>query len=217
MQIQDLFTFNRKISSKLSSFLLKTPLTPNHVTTLSMGAGLWAGYFFSLGRRSGMILGAVFLQLSFILDNCDGDIARAKKMQSRFGMWYDFSADLVVDFALWTGLALGAVSLGVPGVAVRIWWLAAVVGSAVNFRRVTAERLAAIRASKSASDKAAPPVNQPVWETVLFVLSQDGDPTLLIYFFALIGSPWLFLVVGALYINALWILSWHQSRRLQPS
>ncbi len=160
-----------------------------------------------------MILGAVFLQLAFILDNCDGDIARAKSMQSRFGMWYDFCADLMVDFALWTGLALGAVTLGVPGEAVRGWWMAAIAGSAINFSRVTGERMAAIRAAKSASDKVPPPANRSVWQTVLYVLGQDGDPTLLIYFFALIGSPWLFLIAGASYINALWILSWWENRK----
>lgn len=217
MHVSDLFTFNRKISTRVSAVLLKTPLTPNHVTTLSMGAGLWAGYFFSSGRRSGLLFGAVFLQLSFILDNCDGDIARAKSLQSGFGMWYDFAADLVVDIALWTGLALGAVSLGVPGTAVRGWWLAAVAGSVINFTRVTGERMAAIRSAKSASDKVPPPAGRPVWETVLYVLSQDGDPTLLIYALALTGSPWLFLILGTVYINALWILSWNQSRKLKTT
>ncbi len=214
MQIVDLFTFNRKIASRVSAVLIKTAFTPNHVTTLAMGSGLWAGYFFSTGSRKGMLLGAVFLQLSFILDNCDGDIARAKKMQSKFGMWYDFVADLIVDFALWTGLALGAVTLGVPGAAVRWWWAAAIIGSAINFARVVGERLASIRASRSASDKVPPPANKPVLETILYVLGQDGDPTLFVYIFMLIGSPWLFLVSGAVYINALWLLSWRQKVRL---
>ena len=176
-----------------------------------MGAGLWAGYFFSTGRRTGILLGAVFLQISFILDNCDGDVARAKQMQSRFGMWYDFTADLIVDFALWTGLGLGAVSLGVPGAAVRWWWFAAMAGSSINFTRVTGERLAAIRSQKSASDKTPPPAGGPVWETVLYVLGQDGDPTIFIYLFAVLGSPWLFLILGAVYVNALWILSWKRA------
>lgn len=212
MQVVDLFTFNRRISAKLSSVLIKMPLTPNHVTTLSMGAGLWAGYFFSSGRRSGMLLGAAFLQLSFILDNCDGDIARAKSLQSRFGMWYDFTADLMVDFALWSGLALGAVSLGVPGAAVRGWWLAALAGSTINYSRVVGERLAVIRASGSASEKIPPPAHRPVWKTALYVLSQDGDPTILVYVLALTGSPWLFLILGAVYVNALWLLTWKRSR-----
>jgi phosphatidylglycerophosphate synthase len=208
MQTVDLFTFNRKISARLSALLIKTPLSPNHVTTLSMGAGLWAGYFFSQGTRGFMVLGAVFLQLAFILDNCDGDIARAKGLQSRFGMWYDFTADLIVDFALWSGLALGAVALGVPGAAVRGWWMAAMAGSAINYTRVTGERMAAIRAGASASAKVPPPADRPVWERVWYVLGQDGDPTLLVYAFALTGSPWLLLVVGAVYVNALWIFSW---------
>ncbi len=193
--------------------LLKTPLTPNHITTLSMGAGLWAGYFFSTGHRSAMLLGAIFLQLSFIFDNCDGDIARAKKLQSAFGMWYDSCADLIVDLALWTGLAIGAVTLGVPGAAVRWWWFAAIVGSVINFARVIGERLALIRAAKSATEKVPPPVNRSAAETVLYVLGQDGDPTLLVYLFAAIGSPWFFLTAGAVYINALWVLSWPRTQK----
>jgi phosphatidylglycerophosphate synthase len=211
MTAVDLFTFNRKIAAKLSAFLVRTPLTPNHVTTLSMGAGLWAGYILSHGTRGSMVLGAVFLQLAFILDNCDGDIARAKGLQSRFGMWYDFTADLIVDLALWSGLALGAVSLGVPGVAVRGWWMAAIAGSAINFTRVTGERMAQIRSNKSASDKIPPPADRPVWERIWYVLGQDGDPTLLVYGFALLGSPWLLLVLGTVYVNALWIFSWKRT------
>lgn len=215
MRTIDLVTFNRGISARLSALLVRTPLTPNHVTTLSMGAGLWAGYFFSHGTRGSMLLGAVFLQLAFILDNCDGDIARAKGLQSRFGMWYDFTADLLVDLALWSGLALGAVSLGVPGASVRWWWAAAMAGSSINFARVTGERMAAIRGGAGASDKVPPPEDRPVWERVWYALGQDGDPSLLVYAFALVGSPWLLLLVGALYVNALWIFSW--KRRTTPT
>lgn len=217
MQTVDWFTFNRRISSRLSAVLIKTPLTPNHVTTLSMGAGLWAGYFLSTGTRGSLLLGAFFLQISYILDNCDGDIARAKNLKSRFGMWYDFTADLVVDFALWSGLALGAVALGVPGAAVRGWWLLAMVGSVINYCRVTGERLAAIRASISPAAKIPPPQTGIWWKKVLYVLGQDGDATIFIYLMALIGSPWFFLLAGSIYVNALWILSWNPQKRSQKT
>ncbi|MBP9733081.1 MAG: hypothetical protein KBD07_01745, partial [Candidatus Omnitrophica bacterium] len=53
--------------------------------------------------------------------------------------------------------------------------------------------------------------DRPVWEKIWYVLGQDGDPTLLVYGFALLGSPWLLLVLGTVYINALWIFSWKRT------
>lgn len=188
-------TLNQKIAAFLNGRLALTPLTAGHVTTLFMGAGLWAGYFFSRGTRAHMALGALFFHLAWVLRAC-ADRARAEEASVRPGVWYGASAELIVLFSLWSGSALGAVSLGVPGDAVRGWWLAALSGSAIYFVRAAGERL--LRAGNSANASA-----------------REQDPTLAVYLFALPGSPWLLLLAGAVVMNVLWILRW--KRKTTPT
>src|SRR3989338_1949827 len=98
-RFNDFLSLNRKLALKAVPFLARTPFTPNQLTSLSLLLGIVAAYFFSLGSRISLLEGAFFLQLSFIADNCDGGVARLKNLSSEFGMWYDFVADLFVDFA----------------------------------------------------------------------------------------------------------------------
>ncbi len=193
-----LFGFNRRISSRWVPYLLKTPITPNQITTLSLACGMIAAFFLSHGLRPWLLAGAAFWQLAFILDNCDGAVARQKGLSSVSGMWYDFVADLLVDFSIWTGLGWAVYHHG--GASYALWTaLAAAAGSLINFV------LVAVRRTGGKTGKEAPPDPKNIFHTTLHVLSNDGDPTLLIWIFALIGRPEYFLVLGCFYINFIWI------------
>ena len=194
------FNFNRKIASLITPILYKTPLKPNHITTLSLLAGFISAYFMSLGSRVAMLGGALFLQISFILDNCDGDIARMKSLQSVSGMWYDLTADLGVDFLQWIGLALGAVRQGVTPL-IFIVCFTACAGSLINFFRVVFMRVAQGRSGKESALGLGP------LSSAIHVLSHDGDPTLFVWFMSLVGYPGYLLFFGAVYINVIWIYS----------
>src|SRR3989344_4782763 len=100
MPMETLLGLNRRIADAFVPLLVRTPLRPNHVTTLSLVSGPFAAWLLSLGSRKWMLAGALTLQFSFILDNCDGTLARLKSMQSALGMWYDYAADLAVELAL---------------------------------------------------------------------------------------------------------------------
>jgi 1L-myo-inositol 1-phosphate cytidylyltransferase / CDP-L-myo-inositol myo-inositolphosphotransferase len=186
---------NRRIASKITPLFMRTPLTPNQITTLALLSGFIAAFWFSMGTRTDLLAGAFFLQLSFILDNCDGDIARQKSMRSEFGMWYDFVADLFVDFAIWIGLAMGAVKQGQPE-WIFYFSFAACLGSFINFQRVVKERL---------SGKAKKASGSTAFHASIDSLSQDGDPSLFVWVMAAIGYPGYLLAGGAIYINFIWI------------
>ncbi len=195
-----LFSFNRKIASGLVPFMVRTPLRPNDITSLSLLCGFIAAYFMARGSRVGLLTGAFFLQVSFILDNCDGAVARLKSMQSDFGKWYDLTADLLVDFSLWVGLAIAAMSGLKPGCGwVLVAATAAFVGSFINFLRVIRDR------SKGHTGKETPDTSNPFW-SALHVLSRDGDPSLLVWIMAAFAQPWQFLMLGACYINFIWMM-----------
>ncbi|MBI3316345.1 MAG: CDP-alcohol phosphatidyltransferase family protein [Candidatus Omnitrophica bacterium] len=201
MDASSLFSFNRRISSVLTGYFVKTPLRPNHVTTLALISGFIAAYFMSYGTRPAMLLGAFFMHAAIVFDDCDGELARRKDLRSRFGMWYDFTADLAVDLALWTGLALGAVNRGATPGVFAVAWLAGA-GSLINFLRVIRQR----KGLNSWADE-KPFQSSNFVSKWLDVLSRDGDPSLLLWVLAAVGDPWLCLALGCFYIHLLWIYS----------
>lgn len=97
---------NRLLTRPLTRLLLKTPLSANQVTLLSLIVGLTAGPFFAPQQYALNLAGALLFQLYYLLDNCDGEIARLKNQQSVFGGWFDVSTDTVVHTSLYFWLAI---------------------------------------------------------------------------------------------------------------
>ncbi len=97
---------NRLLTRPLTRLLLKTPLSANQVTLLSLMVGLTAGPFFAQQQYALNLAGALLFQLYYLLDNCDGEIARLKNQQSVFGGWFDTSTDTVVHTSLYFWLAV---------------------------------------------------------------------------------------------------------------
>lgn len=84
--------------------------TPNLYTTISTIFDLIACVFFILQYKSYyyLLLGIIFLNLSFIFDCADGQLSRLKNCPSQFGHWYDYHSDKVKDGLVLLSLALGA-------------------------------------------------------------------------------------------------------------
>ena len=99
--------FDRKISGAISRLLLKTPVTPNQITVFVTALGVWAGWLMSQSGDAPKIEGSLVFLLTSILDGCDGEVARAKKMISKIGGWLDLWGDNVVHVAVFYGLGIG--------------------------------------------------------------------------------------------------------------
>ena len=82
-------------------------ITPNCVTTSSLFMCFIACAFISLGVQPFLIIGAVLVQLVFILDCLDGQLARYRNAGSNFGAWYDRVTDRVKDFLIYFSIAWG--------------------------------------------------------------------------------------------------------------
>lgn len=95
---------NRPIGRILSKVLVRTPISPNAVSILSIGIGVASAWFFTTGE---FVLGAVILQLSAIIDCVDGDLARALFKQSRVGKWLDLAGDQIVHFSVFAAIGFG--------------------------------------------------------------------------------------------------------------
>ena len=97
---------NRPISVRITKCLLKTNITPNHVSFLSFVLSLIGGIFFFLGGYINLVVGGILAQVSSIIDGCDGEIARLKFQVSDFGEWFDAVLDRYADAMLLFGLTL---------------------------------------------------------------------------------------------------------------
>ncbi|HEU0274408.1 MAG TPA: CDP-alcohol phosphatidyltransferase family protein [Candidatus Udaeobacter sp.] len=99
---------NRPISRRVTSFLLKFPIRPNGWTISIFVLPLIAGAFLLRGDYAGVLIGAAVFQVFSILDGCDGEIARAKNLESKFGERLDsvcdFLGSLIYVLALGFGL-----------------------------------------------------------------------------------------------------------------
>ncbi len=79
-------------------------ITPNIITISSFVIGIIAAYCF---YAQAYITGAILVQLSFIVDCMDGQLARYRQQFSKLGAWLDRISDRVKDFLYFFALALG--------------------------------------------------------------------------------------------------------------
>ncbi|HTH19507.1 MAG TPA: CDP-alcohol phosphatidyltransferase family protein, partial [Candidatus Udaeobacter sp.] len=99
---------NRPISRVITRFLLKLPITPNACTILTFALAPVAFVFLVRGDYIGFLAGTALFQLINILDGCDGEIARAKYLDSERGQRLDAFCDFVANliFVLCLGIGL---------------------------------------------------------------------------------------------------------------
>lgn len=98
---------------------LRVPVSPNQLTAFSLLLGIGAAVAFAMGQYSYLVLGVVLLNISFLLDCADGQLARIKGIQSQFGAWYDYHGDKIKDGLTLIGWTIGAYMASNQ----EQWWL----------------------------------------------------------------------------------------------
>lgn len=207
----DLFPLVRYASWRLTPWLARTSLTPNHITFASLLAGLGAAAAIAMGGYLPTLAGALLLVLSYVLDNCDGEIARLKSLSSELGMVFDSATDWVVHAAFFAALGWG--TWATTG---RSWWLwlaaSAVLGTTVNSAISIPREVRTARAAGAPAGPAAPgtgPRPGAGWcEHLVFFLRElsRADFCFLVVALALVDAPWLLLPAGAVGAHLYWVL-----------
>jgi CDP-alcohol phosphatidyltransferase len=99
---------NRPISSRITGLLVRFPIHPSAFTASIFVLPFIAAVFFLHGDYLSVLLGAATFQVFSILDGCDGEIARARHLESKFGErldnFCDFLGSLIYVLALGIGL-----------------------------------------------------------------------------------------------------------------
>lgn len=103
-----------RAANRLVGLLSQTNVTPNQVTIASALLGFAAAACFATGIYGWMSAGAVVLQISFVLDCADGQLARVKNKCSIAGGWLDIATDILKNFSFFFGLTWGSVRSGSP-------------------------------------------------------------------------------------------------------
>ena len=95
---------NRPISKWITSKITDYPLTPNQISIAVFFISVFSGLIISIEGYFFLLLGALLAKLSSILDGCDGEIARLKFLESKFGEFFDRVLDRYSDLFILTGL-----------------------------------------------------------------------------------------------------------------
>jgi phosphatidylglycerophosphate synthase len=92
---------------QISRYLAPTAVTPNQISMVSIVVGLSGAPFFLSVFSTWQTVGALLLLAHSILDGCDGELARLKFQESRWGGVLDFWGDNIVHMATFTCMAAG--------------------------------------------------------------------------------------------------------------
>ena len=157
--------------------------------------------------------GGVMLVLCYILDNCDGEIARIKDQCSTFGMHYDSFVDFIVHVGFFAGLGVGVA--GSTGQEAWLWMgMAAAAGGTVNYVISLFFAAKTRRKHEDAGDydptgrlAAEKPVTPEKWqEWAVFILRElsRADFCFIVLGLALFDLTWVLLPAGAVGAQVYW-------------
>ena len=177
--------FNRPVSRWLTRYLVRTPMTPNQISVVSWGLSCTGAALFAVGGYPALAAGGVIAQLASIIDGCDGEVARLKRMQSDFGGWFDAVLDRYADAILLFGLMWHELATSSAPLALVVIGFAAIVGAYMN--SYTADKYDGWMARKLA-------------DAPYFRLGRDVR-VFIIFLGALLNQPLLILIVIALVTN----------------
>lgn len=99
--------FNAPLSRVISWFLVETRLTPAMATAVHAAVGLASALFFAVGELGALLVAGALFELASVLDGVDGELARAKLLDSPRGAWIDTAGDAVAYLAFVVALPLG--------------------------------------------------------------------------------------------------------------
>ncbi len=121
--------WDQRIARVLVRPLVRSPVTPNQLTVVTMIVALAGAGLLAMGAPAAANWGAGLFVLARFLDHFDGELARQKNMKSRLGYYLDYISGAVSYAALFFGIGFGlrdgalgpwAIVLGSVGAAAAI-------------------------------------------------------------------------------------------------
>ena len=206
---EQIFPLVRHLSYRLTPILLNTSITPNQITTVSLLLGLICAACFTQGNWVLGIIGGMLLVASYTFDNCDGEVARIKKLSSKFGAKLDDMADWIIDASFFAALGYGTAQ--VNGQQFWFWLgLAAAAGAFIDYvvdlvyEAKKANDPDAISREEQASEPKQPEDGLD-WIIYIFHKLSRADFCIIVLGLALFNITWVLLPFAAIGAQAYWI------------
>ena len=105
-------TVMRLFSIYSTRYFIERKWTPNQVTLLSVVLAFWSGVFFFFGFFA---LGILFINLWYLIDHSDGEVARYTKQSSATGFFFDTVVNFFVQPWMFFSIGLGLERWGYAG------------------------------------------------------------------------------------------------------
>ncbi len=200
------FPLVRHLSYRVTPLLARTELSPNAISIAALAFGLLSATSFARGNWAAAMAGGVLLVACYVLDNCDGEVARLKDLQTPLGKKLDTLIDWVVHAAFFAALGIGATHAS--GEAIWFWLGgAAAAGATLNFWLGHRRALAAPPGggvADSPQDSARP----ESWSQRAIYIFREltrADFCFIVLALSLLDLTWLLLPVGAIGAQVYWM------------
>jgi phosphatidylglycerophosphate synthase len=207
-----IFPLIRFFSRPVTGVLMRLPVSANQVTAASLVLGLGAAWAAAQATWASALGAGLLMVAAYILDNCDGEIARRKNQCSRFGMYFDTFVDWVVHAAFFWGLGVGVAAA--TGEAFWNWLgLAAAAGGTLNYGLgfvLDARARAAAGAppdptGRAAAENARRPETPGEWILFAFRELARADFCFIVLALAAFDVVWVLLPAGAVGAQVYWM------------
>ena len=201
-----IFPLIRFFSRPATAVLAGLPISPNQITAASLVLGLGAAWAAAQATQPWALASGFFMIGAYVLDNCDGEIARLKNQCSRFGMHFDSFVDWAVHTAFFWALGVGMTA----ATQEAFWnWLGmtAALGGTINYALglvLAARAHETGGASVTAEDRQRP---HTPGEWVLFAFREltRADFCFIVLALALFDALWILLPAGAIGAQVYWL------------
>ncbi|MBI4971312.1 MAG: CDP-alcohol phosphatidyltransferase family protein [Candidatus Omnitrophica bacterium] len=100
--------FERDAALYVTWALLHTSITAHQVTFITLCLGLLSALILALPGAGGLFAGAILLQIWYLFDHVDGQVARYRGTSSLTGVFFDYLMHYVVHSFIFLGIGVGA-------------------------------------------------------------------------------------------------------------
>lgn len=194
-----IFPLIRLISRPVTGILIRLPVSANQVTAASLVFGLGSAWAAARGSWESDVAAGILMVVAYVLDNCDGEIARIKNQCSVFGMHFDSFVDWAVHTAFFWGLGVGmSASSGI-----EFWnWLgiAAAAGGTINYGLGYV-----LGPGPTTAESIRSPVTIGDWTLFAFRELTRADFCFIVLGCAVFDVLWVLLPAGAIGAQAYWL------------
>jgi phosphatidylglycerophosphate synthase len=214
MAAKSLFPLVRYLSAPVTGVLMKTPISANQVTVLSLFFGIAACWLFAVGDQKPALIGAVLFVVGYVLDNSDGEVARLKNQCSTFGMHFDTFVDWLVHSLFFVAIGIGYNALN--GEVIWLWlgWIAAA-GGTINYGLGLIFAVLDGKTDDTPADASDDHRPSGGLQTSIFIFREltRADFCFLVLILATFDVLWVLLPAGAVGAQVYWLLLCFKSAR----